>query len=159
MKKTLIAAAISAAFVAAPAFAGTYVGAGLGSARTDANHTASKVFVGYQSTENFGVQVAYNNFGGYRGATATAWSAALVGTLPLDQNWDVSAKLGATENRTTLPGSGRHSDILAGVGVGYNFTKNFALRLEYEDFGKMPTDVNGNRWKATNWGLNAKYSF
>lgn len=159
MKKTLMAAAILAAFAAIPASAAPYVGAGLGSARTDSNNTATKVFAGYQSTENFGVQVAYNNFGGYRGATATAWSAAVVGTIPLDPNWDVSAKLGATENRTTLAGSGRHSDILWGLGAGYNFNKNIALRLEYEDFGKLPADNAGNRWKATNWGLNAKYSF
>lgn len=159
MKKTLIAMAICAAFVAIPASAAPYIGAGLGSARTDANHTGSKIFAGYQSTENFGVQVAYNDFGSYRGATATAWSAAVVGTMPIDPNWDVSAKLGATENRTTLAGSGRHSDILWGFGAGYNFNKNVALRFEYEDFGKLPTDIAGNRWKATNWGLNVKYSF
>lgn len=159
MKKTLIAVAIAAAFVAAPAFATPYVGAGLGSARTDSNNTGTKIFAGFQSTENFGFQVAYNDFGGYRGAKATAWSVAAVGTMPIDPNWDVFAKVGATENHTTLPGSGRHSDILWGVGAGYNFNKNVALRFEYEDFGKLPTDINGNRWKATNWGVNVKYTF
>jgi len=159
MKKTLIAVAITAALVAAPAFATPYVGAGLGFSTTDSNNTATKVFAGFQSTENFGAQVAYNNFGGYRGAKATAWSVAAVGTMPLDPNWDVFAKLGATENRSTLPGSGRHSDVLWGVGAGYNFNKNIALRLEYEDFGSLPADNLGNRWKATNWGVNAKYTF
>ncbi|MFA6972000.1 MAG: outer membrane beta-barrel protein [Gallionella sp.] len=159
MKKTLMAMAISAAFIAIPASAAPYVGAGLGWSKTDTNNTASKLFAGYQFTENFGAQVAYNNFGGYRGATATAWSVAAVGTIPLNANWDVSAKLGTTENRTTLAGSGRKSELLVGLGVGYNFDKNIALRLEYEDFGKLPTDINGNRWKATNWGLNVKYTF
>lgn len=159
MKKVLMAMAVSAAFVAIPASAAPYIGAGIGSARTDANHTGSKLFAGYQFTENVGAQVAYNDFGGYRGATATAWSAAVVGTIPIDPNWDVSAKLGATENRTTLTGSGRKSEILWGIGAGYNFTKNIALRFEYEDFGKMPTDATGNRWKATNWAMNVKYSF
>lgn len=159
MKKTLMAVAISVAFVATVASAEPYVGAGLGVSRTDSQQTSSKLLVGFQATQNFGVEVAYNDFGGYRGANVTAWSAALVGTLPIDPNWDIFGKLGATENRTTLAGSGRHSDILAGVGIGYNFNKNFALRLEYEDFGKLPTDINGNRWNVTNWGLNAKYSF
>jgi opacity protein-like surface antigen len=159
MKKTLMATAIIAAFAAAPAFAGPYVGAGVGSARTDSNNTGTKVFAGFQSTENLGFQVAYNNFGGYRGAKATAWSVAVVGTMPIDPNWDVFAKVGATENRTTLPGSGRHSDVLLGMGVGYNFNKNVALRFEYEDFGKLPADNLGNRWKATNWGVNVKYTF
>lgn len=159
MKKTLMAVAMTAAFVAAPAFATPYVGAGLGWSKTDSNNTSSKVFAGVQSTENLGFQVAYNDFDGYRGAKATAWSVAAVGTMPLDQNWDLSAKVGATENRTTLPGSGRHSDILLGLGAGYNFNKNVALRLEYEDFGKLPTDIYGNRWHARVWGLNAKYTF
>jgi opacity protein-like surface antigen len=159
MKKVLMAMAISAAFAATAASADVYVGAGLGVARTDARHTSSKLLVGYQANQNFGVEVAYNDFGGYRGANAKAWSAALVGTMPVDPHWDIFGKLGATENRTTLAGSGRHSDILAGVGVGYNVNKNVAVRLEYEDFGKLPTDLAGNRWKATNWGLNVKYSF
>jgi opacity protein-like surface antigen len=159
MKKNLLAVVITAAFAASPAFATPYVGAGLGSARTDANNTGSKIFAGFQSTENVGFQVAYNDFGSYRGAKATAWSVAAVGTMPIDPNWDVSAKIGATENRTTLLGSGRHSDVLWGIGAGYNFTKNIATRLEYEDFGKLPADNLGNRWKATNWGVNVKYTF
>lgn len=159
MKQTLMAVAMAAAFISAPAFATPYVGAGIGWSKTDGNNTSSKILVGFQSTENFGVEVAYNDLGDYRGSTATAWSVAAVGTLPLDQNWDVFGKVGATENRTTLAGSNRHSDILLGLGIGYNFNKNVALRLEYEDFGKLPTDINGNRWDATNWGLNLKYSF
>jgi opacity protein-like surface antigen len=159
MKKILMALAISSAFIAVPASAELYIGAGLGSARTDTSNTASKIFVGYQTSENLGFQVAYNDFGGYRGAAATAWSAAMVGTMPIDPNWDVSAKVGASENRTTAAGAGRHSDILWGVGGGYNFNRNVALRLEYENFGKLPTDALGNRWKASNWGLNLKYAF
>ncbi len=159
MNKVLMAIAISATLVAIPASASPYIGAGLGSARTDGNHTGSKVFAGYQFNENVGAQVAYNDFGNYRGSTATAWSAAVVGTMPIDAFWDVSAKVGATENRTTLAGSGRKSELLWGIGAGYNFNRNVALRFEYEDFGKMPTDAAGNRWNATNWAMNVKYSF
>lgn len=159
MKKILFAVAMATTFVAAPAFATPYVGAGLGIASTDSNNTGTKVFTGFQSTENLGFQIAYNDFGKYRGYKATAWSVAAVGTMPINPNWDISAKIGASENRTTLPGSGRHADLLLGIGAGYNFNENVALRLEYEDFGKLPTDINGNRWTATNWGLNVKYTF
>jgi OOP family OmpA-OmpF porin len=159
MKKTLLAVVITAAFAASPAFAAVYVGAGLGYAKTDSNNTGAKVFVGSQVTENLGFQLAYNDFGIYRGAKANAWSVAAVGTMPIDPNWDIFAKVGATANRTTLANSNRHSDILLGVGLGYNFNKNIALRLEYEDFGKLPNDINGNSWKATNWGVNVKYTF
>jgi OOP family OmpA-OmpF porin len=159
MKKILIAVAMTGALVAAPAFANPYVGAGFGSARTDTNNTGTKIFAGYKSSENLAFQFAYNDLGGYRGAKATAWSVAAVGIMPVNQNVDVFAKLGATENRTTLAGSGRHSDVLWGIGTGYNFNKNVALRLEYEDFGKLPADNLGNRWKATNWGVNVEYTF
>ena len=159
MKKTLLALAITAAFAASTAFAAPYVGVGLGSARTDSNNTGTKVFAGFQTSENLGFQVAYNDFGNYRGAKATAWSVAAVGTMPINPSWDMFAKIGATENRTTMPGSGRHADVLWGLGAGYNFNPNIALRLEYENFGKLPADNLGNRWKATNWGINAKYTF
>ncbi|MFY9259937.1 MAG: outer membrane beta-barrel protein [Gallionella sp.] len=159
MKKILMAMAIGAAFVATSVSADPYIGAGLGAARTDTSNTASKIFVGYQTSEQLGFQVAYNDFGGYRGGTASAWSIAMVGTMPVNPDWDVSAKLGASENRTTAAGAGSHSDIMWGVGGGYNFNRNVALRLEYENFGKLPTDVLGNRWKVSNWGLNLKYSF
>lgn len=159
MNKALIAITFSAVFVALPAAAQPYVGGGFGFSRTDASHTSYKLLAGFQSTQNFGGEVAYTNFGGYRGGKATAWSAALIGTLPLDTSWDLLAKLGVTENHTTAASSTRKSEILLGAGVGYNYTQNIAMRLEYEDFGKSPTDINGNRVKLSNWSLNAKYSF
>lgn len=151
--------AISAAFVAMPAAAQPYIGVGVGSAKTDTSNTAGKVFAGYQFTENFAAQLAYNDMGKYGGASMTAWSVAVVGILPVDKNWDVFAKLGASENRTTLPGAGRHSDRLLGVGVGYNINQNLAIRMEYEDFGNLPVNAAGRNWKATNVGFNIKYAF
>lgn len=159
MNKILIAIAISAAFVAIPASAQPYVGGGFGAAKTDANHTSYKLFAGIQATQNFGAEIAYNDLGSYSGAKITTWSVAMTGTLPMDKNWDIFGKLGATENRTTLPGSSRKSDLLAGLGVGYNFNQNVAVRFEYEDFGKLPTNGFGFRSRASNWGLNAKYTF
>lgn len=159
MKKILVAIIISSTFATMSASAEPYVGAGLGLSRTDAHNTSTKLLAGFQASRNFGVEVAYNDFGGYRGATITAWSVAMTGTLPITPEWDILAKLGATENRTTLPGSGRKSDLLLGLGAGYNINKNVAVRFEYEDFGKLPTDNLGNRWRATNWSLNGKYSF
>lgn len=159
MNKVLIAITFSAVFVALPAAAQPYLGGGFGYARTDTSHTSYKLLAGFQSTQNFGGEVAYNNFGGYRGGKASSWSAALIGTLPLDKNWDIFAKLGATENHTTATGSARKSEVLLGAGVGYNYTQNIGVRFEYEDFGKSPTDINGNRVKIRNWSLNAKYSF
>jgi opacity protein-like surface antigen len=159
MKKIFMAVALSAAFVAAPAFAETYAGAGIGIANTDSNNTSYKLFAGYQSTQYLGVEVAYNDFGKYRGASGNAWSIAGVGTLPLNKFWNITAKLGATMNHTDLASASRHTDLLTGVGVGYIVAPNMIVRLEYEDFGALPKDASGLSSKANNWGLNAMYSF
>ena len=165
MNKVLMAMALSAAFVAIPASAAPasaapygYIGAGIGEAKTDSDNTSYKIFAGIQPTPNFGAELAYNDFGGYRGQTADSWSLAGTGTLPLDKNWDIFGKLGATRNHIKFGGSSDHTDLLAGVGIGYNFTPNVGVRLEYEDFGKLPA-VGGNKTKVTNWGLNMKFSF
>lgn len=154
-----MAMALSAAFVAMPATAEMYVGAGLGTAKTDSNNTSFKLFTGYQSTQYLGVELAYNDFGNYRGASANSWSLAGIGTMQMNTYWDIFAKIGATANHTNLTGSSSHSDLLAGVGVSYNVAPNLAVRFEYEDFGALPKDVHGTSSKATNLGLNAKYSF
>lgn len=166
MNKVLMAMAFSAAFVAIPASAAPsgytpsgYIGAGVGEAKTDSNNTSYKIFGGMQVAQNFGAELAYNDFGGYRGQRADSWSLAGTATMPLDKNWDIFGKLGATRNHIKFGSSSHHTDLLAGVGIGYNFTPNVSVRLEYEDFGKLPTDVNGNKMKVTNWGLNAKFSF
>ena len=159
MKKIIMAVALSAAFVVAPAFAETYAGAGIGIANTDSNNTSYKLFAGFQSTKYLATEIAYNDFGQYRGASANAWSIAGIGTLPLNKYWNLTAKLGATMNHTNLAGTSRHTDLLTGVGVGYIVAPNMIVRLEYEDFGALPKDINGLSSKANNWGLNARYSF
>jgi opacity protein-like surface antigen len=159
MKKVFVAVALSAAFVVAPAFAETYVGAGVGIANTDSNNASYKLFAGFQSTQYLGAEIAYNDFGKYRSASGNAWSIAGIGTYPLNKLWNLTAKLGATINHTNLAGASRHSDLLTGVGVGYIVAPNMIVRLEYEDFGSLPKDAIGTSSKANNWGLNARYSF
>lgn len=161
MNKVLIAMALSAIFVAVPASAESsgYVGVGVGEAETDANNTSYKIFGGLQVSQNFGVELAYNDFNGYRGQRADSWSLAGTGTLPLNMGFDIFGKLGATRNHIKFGNSSHHTDLLAGVGIGYNFNRNVALRLQYEDFGDLPTDINGRTANVTNWGLDLKYSF
>lgn len=159
MNKTLMAIACSAALMATSASAQPYVGIGVGTAKTDDRNTSYKIFAGIQSTQYFGVELAYSDFGDYRGSSADAWSLAATGTLPLDSNWDLFGKLGITENHTNFSGSGRRSDLLAGVGIGYNISSNIGVRLEYEDFGTLPNSIGGSGAKISNWGLNMRYTF
>jgi OOP family OmpA-OmpF porin len=206
MKKILMAAAIAGAFVAAPASAQWYVGAGVGAGRaklgsasassgavtvttqgTDDHDTSAKVYGGYQFTPNWGLEVQYAWLGKYDfnissnvpGVTgrgnykAESWGVAATGTLPLSNNFYLMGKLGAAFNKVdggnfcaSGPGgtacgnlgSDRKTDLLAGVGVGYNFNPKLGVRVEYENFGKMSKD-NGGNIKGENWAVSLKYSF
>jgi len=159
MNKLLMAMALGLAAVATPLSAQAYVGAGVGVATTDAEHSSYKIFAGLQIIPNFGLEIAYNNFGNYRGENADAYSFAAVGTLPLGNTWDIFGKVGTTENHTKFADTTNHRDMLAGFGIVFKATSDVSLRIEYENFGKLLNDGSVNNSDVSNWGLNLKSSF
>lgn len=159
MSKLLMAVAFGLAFMAAPLSAQAYVGAGLGVATTDAEHSSYKLFAGFQIIPNFGLEIAYNNFGSYRGEKADAYSFAAIGTLPLGNTWDIFGKLGTTENHTQFAATTNHRDLLSGFGIVYKATRDVSLRIEYENFGKLLDDSSSINNNVSNWGLNLKSAF
>jgi OOP family OmpA-OmpF porin len=159
MKKILLAAAFSAAFVAAPASAQWYAGAGFGLTNTDSNETSLKILGGYQVDRHWGIEAALTDFGSYRGSDAKSVSLAVTGTLPLDRQWALMAKFGVSSNRTGLAGSSDRTEALVGIGVGYTLSRNLGLRLEYEQYGRLADPGSGFNDRADNLALIGKYSF
>jgi hypothetical protein len=159
MNKILIAMTLGAVFVASTASAQPYIGAMGGSAATDTQHTSTKVFAGFQFIPNLGIEAAYTDFGGYRSASANAISLAVVGTLPLGDTWDLFARWGSTQNQTNNAGAASHTDMLTGFGVAYNASRNVSIRVETENYGKLPTDPDGTSTTASNWGVSVKFLF
>ena len=159
MKKVFIATAILAACASAPTAAQMYVGAGVGASRTDTDETSYKLYGGYQFNPTWGAELAYNDLGRYRNANIESWTLAGVGTLPLGAQWSLLGKLGLAANRTRFAGTTNYKDLLVGVGVGYSFSKQFGLRLEYEDFGKLSNQGGGNNSRGSNLSLSARYAF
>jgi OOP family OmpA-OmpF porin len=170
-----------AGIFASPASAQWYVGVGAGSAQAklgsngalqgnDSRETSGKVFAGYQFTPNWGLEGQYVYLGKYDvtsgGGSGSykpeSWGVAATGTVPLSNNFYLRGKLGAAFNRlsgSNLGGS-NETDLLAGVGVGYNFNANWGILGEYENFGKIAKNINnGGDIKGDNWALNVKYSF
>lgn len=131
-----------------------YVGAGFGVAVTDMEHSSSKVYAGLRLLSDFGIEIAYNDFGNYHGQRADAYSLAGVATVQVSNTWDLFVKLGATENHTGFAGTSRHSDLLTGFGFVYMVNSQVSLRFEYENFGKMMNDSSVINNDVTNWGLN-----
>ena len=153
----------------------------------DKSQTSYKLYGGYQFTPTWGLEAQYSDLGnrsasfafsgavvgtGALSARAQQFSLAATGTLPISNNFYLMGKLGASRNSictvsasaggATITSNGSNkTDLLAGVGVGYNFNKNWGARVEYENFGKFSSNggINGNAIKADNLSISVKYTF
>jgi OmpA-OmpF porin, OOP family len=126
------------------------------SGTVDGKDTAFKIFGGYMFNRHFGVEAAYIDLGevSYSGTffgapvtggtvELTAFNVSVLGNFPVNEQFSVFGKIGlfsweAEANDTTggIPFSADDdgTDVSFGVGVAYNFTRNFGLRAEYELF-------------------------
>jgi OOP family OmpA-OmpF porin len=183
MKKYLLVALVGTALTL-PILAQAqvaYIGASVGRAESEFksdgmklkdSDTGFKVNAGYDFTPNFGVEVGYADLGKPTftafGATANAeprsYYLAGTATYPIDQHFSVFAKAGVTRNRTkiTIVGDGNetftHTAAILGVGGAYNFSKNVALVLEYENFDKT-FDEQGETLKTDMVSIGLRYKF
>lgn len=159
MKKLLVLTALAATLVSAPASAQIYLGAGVAESRTDKDENAWKLYAGYQFTPTWGVELGYTDLGTYRRADIESWSLALTGTMPLSQHWSLLGKVGEAANSASFSGSSDRTDLYFGLGVGYAMSKNFGLRIEYENFGKLSSSRIGSNSTGSDFGVSVKYSY
>lgn len=125
---------------------------------------------GYHFTPNIGVEVDYAHSGdtsSYLGAkyNVSSVQAAAVGTYPINDAFDVYAKLGMASNKISLSGppsavcnSCSKTDLMFGVGGQYNFNKQVGIRLEYDDLGKA-SNTGTNDLGAATISAGVVYSF
>lgn len=114
-----------------------------------------------------------NGVGMTSDARAYQWGLSGTGTFPIADKWFARGKLGVSSNHVddsngvvTGPGgtalfsisSSSKTDVLAGIGIGYEWSRNFKTRLEYEYFGKFDVG-NSTDVKGSNIGLRMQYSF
>ena len=183
MKKHLLVALLGTALILpiAAQAEGAYIGASVGRAESELNvdgfslkdsDTGFKLTAGYEFTKNFGVEVGYADLGkpsiaaGGDMVFAEPRSYYLAGTAtyPIDQAFSVFAKAGVTNNRTKVGGTGistekfTHTAAILGVGAAYNFTKNIAGVIEYENFGKT-LDEQGTTLKSDLVSIGLRYKF
>lgn len=163
-KTNLLAGSVLAAALGALSFGaqaaepvGWYAGAGIGQSMIDEGwldeeETGFQVFGGYQWHPNWGVEVAYSDFGTINYADlaslkADTFSAVVVGTLPFTERFSGYAKAGfhtwdADARVLDVRESDDGTDPTYGVGLQYRFTDNVALRGEYSRFEMDDVDVD-----------------
>ena len=158
-------------------------------AGSNAERTSYKGFGGYQFTENWGLEASIARIGDGHTASARVRGVggsgkynlesvtfAATGTLPLEGGFSLLGKLGVTRNHVSGEqfcvvgtcirlGSSSHVNALWGVGAQYALSKAWALRLEFEDYGRFSGDDvwgtgrNSGSVKATDWSLSLKFSY
>lgn len=122
-----------------------------------------KVFAGYQFNRYFAIEGGYADFGNatFNGALATAvppfaagtavaadleanaWFLALVGTLPVSNQFSVLAKLGVSRTDLDLTArvggltgtaNEKSTEATYGLGVRFDATRNLGIRAEWDRF-------------------------
>lgn len=133
---------------------GFYVGGDIGNfSIDDEDDTAFKILGGYQINRNFAVELAYGNFfdksvSGVN-VEVTAWELVGVGSFPVGNNLSIFGKLGfamwdATVS-TGIPGfsaSDDGTDLTFGVGLQYDFTRNLAIRGQWQRYDISSEDAD-----------------
>lgn len=126
------------------------------SGSVDGKDTGFKVFGGYMFNRHFGVEGAYVDLGevsysgDFFGAPVTGGKVevsgvniAALGSYPITEQFSVFGKIGlfiwdveASDTTGGVPFSAKEdgTDISFGLGLGYNFTRNLGVRLEWERF-------------------------
>ena len=128
--------------LAAPAIARAqaYVGAGIGESKLDdRNDTAAKLFGGYQFQPNFAIEAGYQDLGGARSASVTAFDLSFVGSWELGNRFTLLGRIGAY--RADTSGAGTNFGPLFGLGMGYELTRNASFRLEWQRYDKLGPDT------------------
>lgn len=167
MKKTMLIALIAAAALAPAAQAqSSYVGASIGraeqkvslSSQLDETATSYKVYAGYMFNQNFGIEAGWADHGdaersaaGYTiGAQPRSLYLAATGSFPVSERFAVIGKIGAASNRTRLSATGeanetlKETTALIGIGATFAITPTLLAVVEYENFGKIIKEDDGN---------------
>lgn len=191
MKKLIVALIASAAAMSAAQAQTTtapraYLGAGIASADhdfkmsgatnvdTEGYKASGKIFGGYEFDQTWGVEAGYTDFrksdvnysiGGVnnRGETkGHAYYLAAKATLPVNEQFSVYGKLGATRVKSELETlnaaqnmSRSKTEAYGALGAEYKLNQNVSLIGEYERYGKSK-DFGA---KADVFTIGAKYAF
>jgi len=142
----------------------------------DDTDNAWKVYGGYQFHRNVGVEFGYINLGTFKGSgggLSDNWKAnginvSAVGTWPLANEFSLLGKLGFTRwsvddkfSVGAASGSAKENgiDLSLGIGAQYAFTKQWAVRAEYEVFKNVGKEATTGKSDIDVLSIGAVYKF
>lgn len=125
---------------------GFYGGLGIGrsdsdiAGATDSRDDAWKAFGGYQFNKYLSVEGGYVDLGAASTPAASfeseVWQASAVGSLPLSPKFAATGKFGLARSDTDITGRGSDDNTAPtyGLGLRYDFSRQFGIRGEWERF-------------------------
>ena len=168
---------------------GFYLGAGLGMSTIkdactdvpagvscDDKDTATKFFGGYQFNRNFALELGYTDLGkasasfpglGSASVESSGFEVLALGIAPLSASWSIYGKAGIylwdvdLKDSTGTIGSASESgsSLTYGLGVGWDITKNFGLRFEYQVYNDVGDEDTTGESNVNVLGANLLYRF
>ncbi|MEJ2141043.1 MAG: porin family protein [Gammaproteobacteria bacterium] len=167
---------LASSMFASGAMADNYFGVGVGSADLEGVDDSSFKIFGGTRNGNLGFEVAYHDFGKpeesypglyYASLEPTGIEFSGVGYMPVSPTmdffgkigllmWDVDATFTDYTVPVTLTGSEDGNDLIYGVGLQFNSSNNFSLRVEYQ---ASTLDVEGEDIDLENWSVGATFKF
>lgn len=146
------------------------LGNGIGVFDSDEGGTSYSVRGGGFFNSNFGMEIGYTNFGTIHRAGGTTkaegLNLSLIGKMPINQNFNLLAKLGTTYSKTDVSSNpvsgivaGSESDfgLSYGMGAEYLLTPQWSGVLQYESQNMKFAGDRNDRVGVTS--LSARYRF
>lgn len=149
--------------------------------------TGFRVFGGYQLHRYIAIEGAYVDLGSFGFKTDVSPTGSLsgdmkisgfevsaVGTLPINDQFGVYARVGALagETKTSYTGAGsvqvliggetqkkRSTQLSYGAGLAYNFNSKFSVRGEWARYTKLGSILTGGETDANLYSLGLVYRF
>lgn len=142
----------------------------------DEKDTGLKLFGGYRVNPNFAVEFGYTDFGkstlsavGFGSASleASGLEVLAVGIAPISPQWSLFGKVGLfawdldLKDGTGLIGSASESgtDLTFGFGASYDFSRNAAVRFEYQQYNDVGDPSTTGEGDGTFLGAALIYKF
>lgn len=172
IKGIVLVTLVAAASISSAAFAedtGVYAGLNLGVGKLNINtpngedkqsSAVGGIVLGYKFNPYLAVEGQYTGIGKVTdkvsgSAKGDAASLAVLGILPLNENFNLYGKLGVAATKTTVSSSlspmndATRTGVTYGLGAEYNVNHNLGVRLGWDHYNAAVDDI-GNHEKNVN---------